>query len=97
LPDDPEEEPATEDAEPGNDGKLTSSLATTASPPPAPTSTAEKAFDLFDSGKLSERALLATLGVSREGYVPNEVLTLRALAALEAGRLSEDALMKVLG
>jgi len=58
---------------------------------------AERAFDLFDAGKLSEAALLAALGVSRDGYVPVEALAHRALNALEAGALSEAGLIKVLG
>ncbi len=60
-------------------------------------STTEKAFDLFDAGKLSETALLAALGVSRDGYELAEDLRLRALSAFEEERLSEDALVKVLG
>lgn len=58
---------------------------------------AERAFDLFDAGKLSEAALLAALGVSRDGYAPNEKLAHRALNAVEAGALSEAGLIKVLG
>jgi hypothetical protein len=58
---------------------------------------AEKAFDLFDAGKLPEAALLAALGVSRDGYELVEDLRLRALAAFEEERLSEDGLIKVLG
>ena len=60
-------------------------------------SAAEKAFNLFDAGKLSEPALLAALGVSRDGYELLEDLRLRALSAFEEGRLSEDGLIKVLG
>ena len=60
-------------------------------------SAAEKAFDLFDAGKLSETALLAALGVARGGYELEENLRLRALAAFEEERLSEDGLIKVLG
>jgi hypothetical protein len=66
--------------------------------PPAPAlSAAHKAFDLFDVGKLSEAALLVALGVSRDGYALDDDLRMRALTALEQGRLSEDALIKVLG
>jgi hypothetical protein len=60
-------------------------------------SAAEKAFDLFDAGKLGEAGLLAALGVSRAGYELSEELRLRALTAFEAERLSEDALTRVLG
>jgi integrase len=60
-------------------------------------SAAAKAFDLFDAGKLSESALLIALGVARAGYDPSEELRLRALTAFESERLSEDALVKVLG
>jgi hypothetical protein len=65
---------------------------------PAPAvSAAHKAFDLFDAGKLGEAALLVALGVSRDGYALEDDLRIRALTALEQGRLSEDALIKVLG
>ena len=60
-------------------------------------SAAEKAFDLFDAGKLSELALLAAVGVSRDGYELVEDLRLRALTSFEEERLSEDGLIKVLG
>jgi integrase len=60
-------------------------------------SAAAKAFDLFDAGKLGEAALLVALGVSRAGYALDDDLRIRALTALEQGRLSEDALVKVLG
>lgn len=59
-------------------------------------SASEKAFDLFDAGKLSETALLAALGVSRDGYELAEDLRMRALIAFEEARLSEDGLIKVL-
>jgi len=65
--------------------------------PERPTLTAaEKAFDLFDAGKLSELALLAAIGFSRDGYQLAEDLRLRALTAFEEERLSEDGLIKVL-
>jgi len=57
---------------------------------------AERAFDLFDAGKISDEALLAALGVARAGYVPSEAVAHRALDAVEAGRLSEAALLRVL-
>ena len=61
------------------------------------TTPAERAFDLFDAGKLGEEALLAAIGVSRDGYVPTEAITHRALDAVEQGRLSEQGLVKLLG
>jgi integrase len=63
-------------------------------PQPSP---AERAFDLFDAGKLGEDGLLAAIGVSRVGYVPSDAITHRALDAVEQGRLSEGGLIKVLG
>ncbi|SHK49107.1 Phage integrase family protein [Shimia gijangensis] len=59
-------------------------------------SATEKAFDLFDAGTLSEPALLAALGVARDEYKLSEDLRLRALAAFEEERLSEEGLIKVL-
>ena len=60
-------------------------------------SAAERAFDLFDAGKIGEVGFLAALGVSRAGYVPTETNAHRALDAVEAARLSEAALTRVLG
>jgi len=60
-------------------------------------SAAERAFDLFDAGKIGEAGLMAALGVSRNGYVPTEAIAHRALDAVEAGRLSEAAFTRVLG
>jgi len=65
-----------------------------AAPQPTP---AERAFDLFDARKLGEAGLLAAAGVTRSGYVPDEAITHRALDAVEQGRLSEAALIKLLG
>jgi len=59
-------------------------------------SAADRAFDLFDAGKIGEAALLATVGVSRDGYVPSETITQRALDAVEQGRLTEEGLVKLL-
>ena len=71
---------------------------TTAQPAPSAMQTAaERAFDLFDAGKLGEVGLLAALGVSRAGYVPSEAITHRALDAVETGRLGEGSLIKLLG
>ena len=63
---------------------------------PALSPAAAKAFDLFDAGKIGEAALIAALGVSRQGYAANDAITVRALASVEAGRLTEDGLMRVL-
>ena len=60
-------------------------------------SVAERAFDLFDAGKIGEAGLMAALGVLRKGYVPSKTIAHRALDAVEAGRLSEAALTQVLG
>ncbi len=57
----------------------------------------DRAFDLFDAGKLGEASLLAAVGVTRDGYVPSEAITHRALDAVEQGRLSEEGLVKLLG
>jgi hypothetical protein len=56
----------------------------------------EKAFDLFDAGKLSEKALLIAVGAERSGFELAEDLRLRTLTAFEDGRLSEDAMIKLL-
>ena len=56
----------------------------------------EKAFDLFDSGKLSEKALLIAVGAERSGFELAEDLRLRTLTSFEDGRLSEDAMIKLL-
>jgi integrase len=54
--------------------------------PVAAKSAAERAFDLFDAGKIGEAGLMAALGVSRAGYVPTEAIAHRALNGVEAGR-----------
>ena len=56
----------------------------------------EKAFDLFDAAKLSEKALLIAVGAERIGFELAEDLRLRTLTAFEDGRLSEDAMIKLL-
>ena len=60
------------------------------------TSAHEKAFDLFDVGKLSEKALLIAVGAERSGFELAEDLRLRTLTAFEESRLSEDAMIKLL-
>jgi integrase len=65
-------------------------------------SVAERAFDLFDAGKIGEAGLMAALGVLRKGYVPSKTIAHRAPGAdqedaVEAGRLSEAALTQILG
>ena len=68
-----------------------------AQPVSAPLPTAHaKAFDLFDAGKLSETALLAAVGVARTGFELAEELRMRTLTAFEEGRLSEEAMIKLL-
>lgn len=71
--------------------------ATLVSEQPALSAAATKAFDMFDAGKIGEAALLAALGVSRPGYTANDAVTVRALASVETGMLTEDGLLKVLG
>ena len=56
----------------------------------------QRAFDLFDAGKIGEAALLATLGVSRSEYTPSHWIIERALDAVEQGRLSEDTLLQII-
>ncbi|MBR3371927.1 MAG: site-specific integrase [Rhodobacteraceae bacterium] len=57
---------------------------------------AERAFDLFDAGKIGEAGLMAALGVLHADYVHTGAIAHRALDAVEAGRLSEAALTHVL-
>ncbi|TVP52856.1 MAG: hypothetical protein EA345_00345 [Halomonas sp.] len=102
LPNDPEVDGECIDTDGGNGGadvEIVEPSVNTVEPQAAvPVKTAaERAFDLFDAGKITETALLAALGVAREGYVPREALAHRALDAVEAGRLSETALTGVLG
>ena len=47
-------------------------------------------FDGLDDGKIGEA------GVSRDGHALDDDLRIRALFALEQGRLSEEALIKLL-
>lgn len=103
LPNDPENEddaresPSKNDAaQEGGAGEQAHSASGTEQVTALP-SPALRAFDMFDAGKISEAALLAALGVSRAGYVPDETLAHRALDAVEQGRLSEAALTRVLG
>jgi integrase len=72
-------------------------IAAATNQPAAPqTSAHEKAFDLFDAGKLSEKALLIAVGAERSGFELAEDLRLRTLTAFEDGRLSEEAMIKLL-
>jgi hypothetical protein len=102
LPNDPEEDDNNIDADGGNSRAEVGVIDPDAMPTalqavtPAAKTAAERAFDLFDAGKLGEAGLLAALGVSRAGYVPTEAMAHRALDAVEAGRLSEAALTRVL-
>jgi hypothetical protein len=59
-------------------------------------SAAAKAFELFEAGKLSGSALLLALRVSPTGSDLSDDPRLRALIAVEAERLSEDVLTRVL-
>ncbi|WP_424178940.1 tyrosine-type recombinase/integrase [Yoonia sp. TsM2_T14_4] len=63
---------------------------------PALSAAAAKAFDMFDAGKIGEAALLAALGVSRQGYSATDAVTVRALASVEAGTLAESMLIKII-
>jgi len=60
-------------------------------------SIADKALDLFEAGKLSEEGLLAAPGVSHGGYVPDKGVSYRVLDAVNHGKLSEGALIRILG
>ena len=91
LPNEPEADEGLE-AEHGNQAQDPPLSDAVLQPTPA-----ERAFDLFDAGKIGEAALLAAVGVSRDGYMPSEAITHRALDAVEQGRLSEDGLVKLLG
>ena len=103
LPHDPEEDDNHIGSDGGNSGAEVGVIDPDAMPTalqavtPAAKTAAERAFDLFDAGKLGEAGLLAALGVSRAGYVPTEATAHRALDAVEAGLLSEAALTQVLG
>gem|GEM_PF-40361 len=59
-------------------------------------SPAERAFDLFDRGAISESTLLAALGVSQSDYVISDTLAHRALTAVEQGRMTEAGLVRVM-
>ncbi|GAB5510407.1 MAG: hypothetical protein Rhims3KO_18080 [Hyphomicrobiales bacterium] len=58
---------------------------------------AEMAFDMYDRQELSEASLLAALKVDRVGYEPTEAISKRALAAVTDAKLTETALLKILG
>ena len=60
-------------------------------------STEEMAFNLFDDGKLTENGLVAALRVEKDGFELGDVLLRRALKAVDNGRLSEAALMRLTG
>lgn len=90
--------PAQLDADDTSQTTASNQTAPTPSQPHANTPTAaERAFNMFDSAKLNEQVLLAALQVDCAGYEPDERLSVRALKAVEEGRLSQDALIKVLG
>lgn len=56
----------------------------------------DKAFKLLFAGTLSEKALLAAVGVGKSGYAATEHITMLALDAFEEDKLSEAGLMQVL-
>jgi len=83
-------------AQVANNTTPTQDAAATNQPAHSKTSAHEKAFDLFDGGKLSEKALLIAVGAERSGFELAEDLRLRTLTAFEESRLSEDAMIKLL-
>jgi len=85
-----------QEAQVANDTTSAQVTVATNQPANSKTSAHEKAFDLFDVGKLSEKALLITVGAERSGFELAEDLRLRTLTAFEDGRLSEDAMIKLL-
>ena len=63
----------------------------------APTSNpATLAFDMLKAGKLTEKELLAALGVERNGYTVTEEIAMHALEAKNADLLNSDTLLKIL-
>ena len=85
-----------QEAQIANDTTPAQVAAATDQPAASKTSAHEKAFNLFDSGKLSEKALLIAVGAERSGFELNEDLRLRTLTAFEESWLSEDAMIKLL-
>ena len=57
---------------------------------------ADKAFKMLFAGVLSEKALLAAVGVGQNDYTPTEHITMLALDAFEEDKLGEDGLMRIL-
>ena len=91
-----EGDPELQEAQVANDTTPAQVTAATEQPADPKASAHEKAFDLFDAGKLSEKALLIAVGADRSGFELAEDLRLRTLTAFEDGRLSEDAMIKLL-
>jgi integrase len=91
-----EGDPELQEAQVANDTTPAQVTAATEQPADPKKSAHEKAFDLFDVGKLSEKALLIAVGAERSGFELAEDLRLRTLTAFEDGRLSEDAMIKLL-
>ena len=85
-----------QEAQVANNTTPAQDAAATNQPAHSKTSAHEKAFDLFDGGKLSEKALLIAVGAERSGFELAEDLRLRTLTAFEESRLSEDAMIKLL-
>ena len=59
-------------------------------------STVQLAFQMLSDGKLSEIALLATLGVEKEGYTVTQEIILAALQAKNVNKITEETLLLIL-
>src|SRR6056297_188500 len=59
-------------------------------------SVAELAFNMLRSGSLDETALLAAIGVGRDGYVVTEEIAMLALAAKRDELIGGDSLLRIL-
>lgn len=84
-------------AEPDDDAESDEVSPNSAPPVGTRKSSSEMAFDLFDDGKLTEDGLVAALGAEKCGFELSEPLLQRALQAVGGGRLSEAALMRLMG
>lgn len=61
-----------------------------------PTNVSSQLFALFDSQHLSEDGLVHAL-CDKDGYAPTEEITTKSIALFKDGKLSESALLKLLG
>lgn len=59
-------------------------------------SVVETAFAMLAAGQLDEQALLAALGVGRNGYIVTEEVAMRALEAKRSEQLGSAALLRIL-